>query len=293
MCRPHYSYNGEQPQGGWSSFGFGGGMTRTVRLFLIINVAAFIFLKLSQPFLDLYPIFGLVPRFVLTRLLIWQPVTYLFVHTGWWGLLWACLILWMFGCELERAWGSRAFLWYYLSAGVFGGFCGVLTGLIQSGVEQAVYGAWPAILALIVGYGLTFPERVVTMLLFFVLPIRLKAKHLAMVSALITFLIVVQSASEGGLVPHVASLSAMAGGYLYLRRGDRVTIYFKRLRARRAEARLRKRADRKIQAEKTVTEDIDSILEKISKYGIDSLTSEERQTLEKARSKMMGTDEQS
>ena len=52
------------------------------------------------------------------QLRIWQPFTYMFLHGGFFHLLFNMLALWMFGVELERMWGSRFFVKFYFVAGV-------------------------------------------------------------------------------------------------------------------------------------------------------------------------------
>src|SRR5574337_429453 len=57
------------------------------------------------------------------RFALWQPLTYMFLHGGLWHILFNMISLWMFGSLLERIWGMRRFLYYYL-------FCGVGAGLL-------------------------------------------------------------------------------------------------------------------------------------------------------------------
>src|SRR5579863_2835642 len=57
--------------------------------------------------------FGLVPLLVTHGLRIWQPVTYIFLHGGLWHILLNMLFLWMFGVDLERAWGTHRFYTYF------------------------------------------------------------------------------------------------------------------------------------------------------------------------------------
>src|SRR3970040_9826 len=92
------------------SFG-GGSVAAGVRFLLIVNTAVFIL----QIFLDHYItwLFGLVPRLVWQNLYLWQLFTYQFLHGGVFHPLFNMLALWMFGCALERRWGSEFFLKYY------------------------------------------------------------------------------------------------------------------------------------------------------------------------------------
>lgn len=48
----------------------------------------------------------------------WQPLTHMFMHGGFYHLLFNMLGLWMFGSPLEQMWGRQKFLFYYFSAGL-------------------------------------------------------------------------------------------------------------------------------------------------------------------------------
>jgi len=91
---------------------FGGGsITPAVKWLLITNVGVFILQALlDHSFIIL---FGLVPYLVWGELYIWQLFTYQFLHGGLFHLLFNMLALWMFGCDLERRWGTQFFLRYY------------------------------------------------------------------------------------------------------------------------------------------------------------------------------------
>ncbi len=67
-------------------------------------------------------LFALVPECVIHNLFVWQFVTYLFLHGNPWHLIINMLVLWMFGVQLERDWGTRRFLKYYFVCGVGAGF---------------------------------------------------------------------------------------------------------------------------------------------------------------------------
>ncbi len=64
---------------------------------------------------------GWCPLAVTHGLRIWQPFTYLFLHDGILHILFNLLFLWMFGADLERAWGTRRFYEYYFLTGVGAG----------------------------------------------------------------------------------------------------------------------------------------------------------------------------
>ena len=110
-----------------------------------------------------YTIFGLVPAFVLSRFMLWQPVTYLFVHYGLWHLVVNMLMLWMFGAIIEEAWGSKRFLFYYFFTGIGAGICSIVFAFNSF---SPVVGASGAIFGLLVAYAMMFPDSII--LLFFI-----------------------------------------------------------------------------------------------------------------------------
>ena len=110
-------------QPAYGSFSFGGPVTPAIKWLLIVNIIAFVF---QLPYLGGRPllwIFGLVPQLVWDQFHIWQLFTYQFLHFGLFHILFNMLALWMFGCDLERAWGSRFFLKFYWVSVVGGGLC--------------------------------------------------------------------------------------------------------------------------------------------------------------------------
>ena len=83
----------------------------------------------------------LVPRDVI-RGAIWQPVTYLFLHSlsGPGHILFNMLGLWMFGAPIEQTWGTKRFVQYYFLCGVGAGFCVVVANLLFGNPNVAVLG---------------------------------------------------------------------------------------------------------------------------------------------------------
>ena len=76
---------------------------------------------------------GVTPALVLRKGMIWQPFTYIFLHSPivLSHLLLNMLFLWMFGGELERHWGSRGFLRYFLITGTGAGIVVALAGILS------------------------------------------------------------------------------------------------------------------------------------------------------------------
>ena len=191
-------------------FGFGAGLTPAVKNLLILNVAAFVLTILLQAggYGGLIQYLMLIPYYVTHQLFVWQLVTYMFLHAGFFHILFNMFALWMFGCELERTWGTRRFLSYYFMTGIAAGTTVVL---VNPSTAVATLGASGAIYGLLLAYGMLFPDRLI--LLYFVIPIR--AKYFVMIMGAIEFFTALSM--PGSLVSHVAHLGGMAFGFLYLR----------------------------------------------------------------------------
>ncbi len=209
MRRVHY--------GGPAHYQFGPGlMTPVVKALLYANVGVFLVTALIPPaFRWLTPIFGFEPRLVLTRFMLWQPFTYLFMHGGVGHILINMLILWMFGVQLERLWGSRFFLRYYFVAGVGAAVVTLVVSLLPFSFSAATYGtvtigASGAIYGLLMAFALYYPETPI--LMFFLFPV--PAKYFVMILGAIAFV----STPRGGGIAHVTHLGGLLAGYLYVRR---------------------------------------------------------------------------
>jgi membrane associated rhomboid family serine protease len=177
---------------------------------LIINVAAFFvddLLRLTTGFyvgnwLALWPLaHGFLP---------WQVATYAFLHGDLLHLLFNMFALWMFGGELERLWGEQRYIRFY-AAGVL---TAALTQLVVTGLAGSHYptvGASGGVYALLLGFGLMFPNRQI-MLLF--PPIPMKAKVYVAIFGVLELWLGVRGASG---VAHFAHLGGMLGAFLMIR----------------------------------------------------------------------------
>jgi len=217
-----------QYQTRYMTFG-GGAVTPVVKFLLIVNVAVF-FLQLFLPS-EVLVWFGLVPYLVWHNFYLWQIFTYQFLHGGLGHIIINMLGLWMFGCDLERRWGSDFFLRYYFVS-VLGG--GILNAILLPSQTVPSIGASAGVYGILLAYGLIYPNRIVYV--YFLFPI--KMKYLVIFMGLIS-LYSSLAATQGGIA-HLAHLGGMAFGYLYLRGGnpwDRFKTYLDQRRL----ARLRRR----------------------------------------------------
>lgn len=228
---------------------------------------------------------GLVP-YQVTHGMVWELVTYMFLHGGVMHILLNMFYLVMFGSDLERYWGSREFVKYYFICGIGAGLIQVLTTYIFHWNSMVpVIGASGAVFGVLIAYAMAFPNRQI--LLWFVIPI--SARVLITIFAFIELAMTVEYRGGDG-VARFAHLGGMLVGYLYLKK-ETIGWWFKRSLGQRSRpSRPRFRRDREADMSGT----IDEILEKISREGMGSLSEEEKQLLhesaERARRKQQGLD---
>lgn len=224
----------------------------------------------------------------------WELVTYGFVHDSQnpWHLVFNMLALWFFGREVEEIMGRAEFFRFYLTAIVLAGLAwlvSVQVGQPLQAPRMFLVGASGAVMAVLAVFIWYFPRQ--TVLLWGVLPVP------AWALGILYFVSDVQGAAAGGgNVAHVAHVAGAIFGLLYAWRGwqlgdlTNVLAAFRRRRMRvvrpddaatsprqpPAPPRDASRLDADLQQE------VDRILEKISRSGESSLTSAERDTLTQA-----------
>lgn len=254
---------------------FGSMLTPMVKRILLINVLVFLLDMFLISFfrIGLSGYFGLVPRLVISQLAFFQFFTYMFLHGGLFHLFWNMFILWMFGSDLEREWGAKEFLFYYLLTGVGAGILNFIA-LFNSTIPTI--GASGAIYGILVAFGMMYPDRPIY--LYFLLPI--KAKYFVLFTGVITFMSAFSS--EGSNIAHFAHLGGMVFGYLYLK-SDFNLYRFKNFFSR-------KNPDMTVHWKdedemRDLKSEVDRILDKIQRDGYNSLTDEEIEILKKASDK--------
>jgi membrane associated rhomboid family serine protease len=234
---------------------------------------------------------------------VWQLLTYQFMHAGLLHILLNSWAIFVFGRAIEEALGGRKFLTLFLTSGVVGGLFQVLVALLwPQHFGGAVVGASAGAFGLVAAFGVLFPERELTLLLFFIIPVRLSAKMLLMLSAVLAVTGVVFSESIfGGNIANAAHLGGMLAGVIFVRwfvrnhwgepdysssrtgAGDFIARWAGKSPLWRSSAN---EPDEEQSTDEFVKSEVDPILDKISRHGIQSLTARERKILEQARNRM-------
>jgi len=154
-------------------------------------------------------LFSLVPADVVRRFYVWQLVTYLFLHGGFFHILFNMLALWFFGKDLEEIWGTRRFLQFYFFCGVGAGVFVVLGNYLFGNPLASTIGASGAIYGILLVCAMMWPDRII---IFYIFPIKLK--YFVMILGAIAFFSV-RDLNSG--VSDIAHLSGMLFGYVFLK----------------------------------------------------------------------------
>jgi membrane associated rhomboid family serine protease len=228
---------------------------------------------------------------------VWRLLTYAFLHGSILHIVFNMLFLFWFGRQVEDHLGSREFLAFYLVAAVLAALvytAGALADLPAHG--HLALGASGAVMAVLVLAALYNPRQ--TILLFFLIPVP--------IWAFVIFLVIQDAFGLLGTFQNNVAVSAHLGGaafgFAYYTFHWRLTDWLpslSSLRRRRARPRLRlyqeddeeptptpvaaRRASAPTApADEQLEAQMDAILEKIPRVGMEGLTEHERQLLLRA-----------
>ena len=159
-------------------------------------------------------------------------------------------------------------------------------GQILAVPSVSVAGASAGVCAVLIAFTTILPEFEVTMLFFFVIPVRLRAKYVGwMVAGTAAALPLLRVMPD---VAHIAHLGGCVVGWIYARQlgfGNPLWVQRRLVERRQREARLAR-----MDPDQYMVEEIDPILDKISRDGIRSLSRRERRILEQGREKISQKD---
>lgn len=158
---------------------------------------------------EFLPYAELVPRGVLGHGYVWQLVTYAFLHLTLMHLLGNMLTLWMVGSLEEMEWGRQRFLELYFLSVIGAGIATIIAGYLHvfgTTPTNPVMGASGGTMGLLMALAVLDGDREFMMLLFFVVPIRIKVKYLVAIIALGVFIATIQAADNVANVAHVGGL---------------------------------------------------------------------------------------
>lgn len=257
--------------------------TPAVRLLFMTNLAVFAvqFLAMMSSehlarSIEYY--FALSPQAVIENFWVWQLVTSAFLHDLGdvipWHLLFNLLILYFFGFMVERHYGTRRFIAFYLLCAIFAALVYTIFHFIRD-TRTLCLGASGALMGVMVIAACLNPRQIVYFQLLF--PIQMRT----LIGILIGLdILIIVRAPNGGIAAS-AHLGGALFGYLYFRYSSRVYKYFEKMEAKWIAEFERKQK----QQHKNIRAEVDRLLDKISEKGITALTPKEKEFLQQASKK--------
>lgn len=209
----------------------------------------------------------------------WRFLTYNFVHVSFMHFLFNMLMLWMFGDEVAEFMGHRKFVGLYIFSGIFAGVFSIPFYLFGSLSPYAmIIGASGALMGVFVAYYKFFPER--TLLLFFVIPLKMKYA----IWVLIALDIMMSQTNDS--IAHFTHLGGVLAGFIFMNFFYRIPFWGKWFQPKRKKQHTQHNSSEKVLEGEVGYLDqdkqMDAILSKVNKEGVNSLTESERQYLLKA-----------
>ncbi|SMO75685.1 rhomboid family intramembrane serine protease [Gracilimonas mengyeensis] len=266
------------------------GMPVAIRTIILINAVVFVIQMLGGQTLNgwLVPTLGFDPSFPTFLTQPWRLVTYMFLHGGFLHFLFNMLWLWWMGRSVEETLGPRTFTVIYFGAGILGAVLDAAIAMVFG--SALVIGASGAVTGILVAFAMLFPTAPIMLFLF--PPIQARFFVAGWIAIDILFL------GSGDGVARLVHLGGALGGYLLIKAhqdGKDLSLpvrYLEYLFGRMKSSTSSKSSSKKRPRNKNMSivqdaeiveeidqDELDAILEKISKKGYDSLTKEEKRKL--------------
>lgn len=210
---------------------------------------------------------------------VWQLLTYMWLHGDAWHLLFNMFGLHFLGRPVEQKLGRARFIWLYLMGGFVGG---VLWWLANLRGEGFVLGASGGVLAVVMAFAVLYPRAP---LVLFPIPIQIQARWLAVFYVVFSAVLALE---QGGRIAHMAHLGGLIVGFVYIRAlgvAHEPMFWWRGFRWPRSPRRGSREESRGSPVDdrgSASSEEVDAILDKISRDGFQSLTAREKKILEQA-----------
>ncbi len=222
---------------------------------------------------------------------VWSLVTYGFLHAGPLHILINLLVTFFLGRELLPVLGPARFVGLYIGAIIVGGLTWLAVSFTHTG--GILLGGSAAVFALLTVFACFYPNKPITFLLFFIIPVTVKPKFLALIFlGIAVFGLLFQELPGNEYVAHSAHLGGMLAGWLYFRHVHHRTGEFANVRPkievpkwfrRKPVTSTPSRYKINLSRPEDVRAEVDRILDKINNSGFGSLTDREKGILDEAR----------
>ncbi len=228
----------------------------------------------------------------------WSLITHMFLHVGFWHILWNMLLLFWFGRIIGDFLGDRRILPLYILGGLCGGLFFILwDNLLPGGTGQSwAYGASAAVWAVIMATTILAPDYIFNLL--FLGPV--KIKYISLTMLLLDLFSTNSSSNTGGFVGHIGGAFFGVLFVYLLRQGNDITTplqsLFQKIENIGSQQPIRKtdRSNFKVIRNKDTEkpkpnfsqqDELDRILEKIKAKGYEQLSDKEKDFLYQASKK--------
>jgi membrane associated rhomboid family serine protease len=213
---------------------------------------------------------------------IYQLITAGFLHVEFFHLLFNMWGLYIFGGLVAPSLGGKRFLWLYLIGAISGN---LLYLLLNWNSQGGLLGASGAVFAVMVAAALIEPNR---QFIVFPLPFPMKTRTLVICYTVLEILMLSSGKSDG--ISHLAHLGGAIGGYLYMKAlwGNHLSWDPFLRQAWRPQFRTAPPQPGKKTSGPVGANELDSLLDKVSRHGINSLSGHELARLRQAREEMRG-----
>jgi membrane associated rhomboid family serine protease len=274
----------------------------TLLRIVFVNVFIFLAIALTKVLLQLFMIPDIQTELIqwlafpadlpilITR--PWTIISYMFIHTGFFHILFNMLWLYWMGKILVEYLGPKKLFTLYILGGIAGAFMYILSYNFfplfkNSSIHPPMIGASASVLAITVGIATLIPNYRIS--IFLIGPVALKY-----IAGVIVLLDVLNLGSADN-VAHFAHLGGAIFGFIYIRQlkkgtdlGGWFSSFIEKATPGRKTTKMKIKYSRPKKDEefnmdkKAIQERLDEILDKISKSGYGSLSKEEKEFLFKS-----------
>lgn len=254
-----------------------------VKWLLFYNIAVFVLANLvsKTPWLSELGYFSV--DFAIKGGQLWRFLTFQFLHADGMHLLGNMLALFFFGPIVERWWGSKKFTLFYFACGVAGALFYTIMllspGLLSSGsITRPMVGASAGIYGILVAVAIIAPNLKV--MLYFVLPVSMRFLAIG-VLCFAFYQALTDGANAGGEAAHIGGALL---GFIFMRNPrllsflDSGSVGRKSKRVIDAKVVGERKFGPRVNIDLDDTE-VDRILDKVNKGGLQSLTEQEKDIL--------------
>lgn len=226
---------------------------------------------------------------------LWTLLTFPLLHDGILHLLLSVLSIYFIGRELIQHLGERRMAWLTVGAVMLAGLVWFAVNFNRGGV---VVGSASILLCYLVVFACLFPNREISFLVFFVIPVTTRPKYIAWIVLFVSLMGFAFSELPGGNfqtgVPHSAHLGAMLAGWLYyrfcheaswlaLQNPGEIDLPRWLKRGRKPSPNPAPVPAVAAGASPDIRAEVDRILDKINSHGFGALTAEEKRRLDDAK----------